>query len=106
MTPFSDVVATSMMVIELQEQLLARERELDSREGTLMAREDDLVASECALSRARTECDTKHDRAEAAQQDYRARIHSFTVGCWRSFDFDQVLEGHHFLLFVQEADLE
>jgi hypothetical protein len=30
-------VVASVMAVELQEQLLARERELDSREGTIAA---------------------------------------------------------------------
>jgi hypothetical protein len=53
------------MVAELQEQLLVRERELDSRENALMARKDNLAATERALGRARMECDTECHRAEA-----------------------------------------
>jgi hypothetical protein len=53
------------MAVELQKQLLARERELDNREGVLMAREDGLAAFECALGRARMECDGECDQAEA-----------------------------------------
>jgi hypothetical protein len=34
------------------------------------------------------------------------QIRAFTAGCWSSFDFDQVLEGHRFLLNLQEMDLE
>jgi hypothetical protein len=45
------------VTVELQGQLLAWERELDSQEHILMAREDGLAASECALGRARMECD-------------------------------------------------
>jgi hypothetical protein len=37
---------------ELQVQLPARGRELDSREGTIIVWEDGLVASEWALNRA------------------------------------------------------
>jgi hypothetical protein len=55
------------MAVELQEQLLARERELDSKECTLMAREDGLATSECTLGRACTEFDVMCDRAKAAQ---------------------------------------
>jgi hypothetical protein len=95
-----------MMAIELQEQLLAWGRELGSREGTITAWEEGLVASEHALGRARMECDTKCDRAEAARQDYRARIHAFTVSYQSSFDFDRVLRGHWFFVFVQETKLE
>jgi hypothetical protein len=91
-------MAASVMAIELQEQLLARERELDSKEGALMNREDGLAASLCALGRVHMECDAKCDRAEAVRQDYRARICAFVAGCRRSFDFDWVLEGCRFLL--------
>jgi hypothetical protein len=46
------VATTSAVVIELQEQLFARERELDSRECEVAVWEDGLVASEHALGRA------------------------------------------------------
>jgi hypothetical protein len=67
---FFDAVVTSAMVVKLQEQLLARERELDRWELTLTAPEDDLVAFECALGRVHMECDPKCDRVEAVRQDY------------------------------------
>jgi hypothetical protein len=53
------------MVNEWQEQLLVRERELDSREKALTTREDDLAATERALGRARMECKAMCDRVEA-----------------------------------------
>jgi hypothetical protein len=40
-----------MVATELQEQLLARERELDSREGAVATWEDGLVTSQRALER-------------------------------------------------------
>jgi hypothetical protein len=43
------------MVVELQEQLHARERELDSREGALLEQEYGMLAFECALGRVRME---------------------------------------------------
>jgi hypothetical protein len=46
-------------VIELQEQVLVRERELDNREGAITMWEDGLVAFECALGRACTEREAK-----------------------------------------------
>jgi hypothetical protein len=55
------------MVSEWQEQLLVRERELDSRENALTAREDDLAATERALGRARMECKAKCDWVEAVR---------------------------------------
>jgi hypothetical protein len=45
------------MAIELQEQLLARERELDSWEGSIAAWEDGLVAFERAHGKVHTERD-------------------------------------------------
>jgi hypothetical protein len=54
-----------MMAIELQEQLPARERDLDSRECILMVWEDGLAASEHALGKVRMECDGECDRTEA-----------------------------------------
>jgi hypothetical protein len=59
------VVASSATAVKLQEQLLARERELDSREGAIAAWEDVLVAFACALGEARMKCDTKRAQAEA-----------------------------------------
>jgi hypothetical protein len=45
---------------ELQEQLLDRERELDSREGAITAWEVGLVASQCTLERVFMERDAEH----------------------------------------------
>jgi hypothetical protein len=58
-------VATPALVIELQEQLLARERELDSREGTIAMYEDGLLAFEHALGRVHMDHDAKRIRAKA-----------------------------------------
>jgi hypothetical protein len=52
------------LTIELQEQLLAWERELDSREITITAWQAGLASFECTLGRACTECDAEHARAE------------------------------------------
>jgi hypothetical protein len=86
------------VVVELRGQLLARERELDSKECAIIAWEDSLAASECALGRARVECNAKCDRVEDVRQDYQARIHAFMVGCRRSFNIDRILEEHRILL--------
>jgi hypothetical protein len=61
----SNTVATLVMAIKVQEQLLAWEREQDSKEGTLMAQKGGIVAFKCVLGRACTECDTESDKAEA-----------------------------------------
>jgi hypothetical protein len=49
------------MAVELQEQLLARERELDSWDGVLMATADGLAAFEHAQRWVRMECDGVRD---------------------------------------------
>jgi hypothetical protein len=59
LSPYLGAAATSMVWDELQVQLLARERELDSREGTIIASEDGLVISEWPLGRACLKCDVE-----------------------------------------------
>jgi hypothetical protein len=49
----------SAVAAELQEQLLARERELDSRKGTIAVWKDGLVAFEHTLGRVCIERDTR-----------------------------------------------
>jgi hypothetical protein len=96
----------SVMVAELQEQLLVWERELDSQENALMAWEDDLATTKHALGRVCMECNAECDQAEAIRQDYRSRMHASTTDCRYSLDFDRVLRGHQFILIVRETNLE
>jgi hypothetical protein len=63
------------VAIELQEQLLAQERELDSRGGVITVWEDGLAVFEYALGKLCTERDTSHVRAEVVQQDLSAQAH-------------------------------
>jgi hypothetical protein len=53
-------VVTSAVLDELQEKLLAQERELDSKEGSIIAWEDGMAASKHALGRPCMECDAEH----------------------------------------------
>jgi hypothetical protein len=53
-------VAVSVVAIELQVQLLARERELDSKKGAIMEWEDGLVAFEHTLGKVRKARDASH----------------------------------------------
>jgi hypothetical protein len=53
------------MVVELQEQLLIRERELASQENALITRENNLVSTKRALGRAHMECNVGRDWAVA-----------------------------------------
>jgi hypothetical protein len=56
-----------VLVIELREQLLARERELHSKEGIITVWEDGLVAFEGSLGSVCTERDARCVQAKAAQ---------------------------------------
>jgi hypothetical protein len=60
-------MSTSAMAVELLEQLLARDKELDSRECAIIVWEDGLAALEHALGRACMERDAERTQAEAAQ---------------------------------------
>jgi hypothetical protein len=61
------VVPTSAIVVKLQGQLLAWERELDSWEGALVAFKNGLVTFECALGRACMERYAECTHAEAVR---------------------------------------
>jgi hypothetical protein len=71
-----------------------------------VARENDVVATERALGREHMECDTEHDRVKGVHQDHRARLCASTAGQRHSIDFDRVLSGRQFTLFVRETKLE
>jgi hypothetical protein len=60
--------------IELQEQLLSRERELDSQEGAIIAWEEGLVAFAPTLGEVHMECDTSRARADAIQWDFFSQM--------------------------------
>jgi hypothetical protein len=51
------MVATSVVIVELWEQLLAWERELESRERAIATWEDGFMVFERALRRVSSECD-------------------------------------------------
>jgi hypothetical protein len=91
----------SVLLHELQKQLLARDRNLDNRKGAIIVRGDGLAAYECALGRARRECDVKRAQAEAVWQDYLARMHTFTSNYQRTFKFDQILEERRIFLSLE-----
>jgi hypothetical protein len=96
----------SVVVVELREQLLVRERGLDEREDTLLAREHGVVEAECALGRACMECDVIHDQDTTILEDYQVRVSASTTSRWHSLEFDRVLSGRQFILSMQEVDLE
>jgi hypothetical protein len=57
----------SVLAVEMREQLLDRERELESREGAIAAWEDGSMMFKCALGRVHTKRNASHIQAEAAQ---------------------------------------
>jgi hypothetical protein len=58
------------VAIELQEQLFARESELDNREGATVAWEEGLVAFVHALGEVHVEHEVSHAHANAVQWDF------------------------------------
>jgi hypothetical protein len=95
-----------VVAIELQGQVLARERELDSREGIIAAWEDGLVAFEHALGKVHIKRNVSHVRAEAVQQDFSAQSCASSSRSKRLTDLNWTLEEHQILFCLQEADLE
>jgi hypothetical protein len=62
------------VIVELQEQLLARGKELDSQVGTVITWEESMTAFARALGDASTECDASRARADAVRWDYSAQV--------------------------------
>jgi hypothetical protein len=58
------------VVVELQGQLLARERELDSREGAVVTWEEGLAAFVHTCGEVHVEHDASDAHADAVQQDF------------------------------------
>jgi hypothetical protein len=59
-----------VVTVELQGQLLAQERELDSEEGAIVEWEEGLVAFARALEEVCMEHDASHTRVDAIQWDF------------------------------------
>jgi hypothetical protein len=96
----------SEVVDELQEQLLAHERELDTRECTIVVCEDGLMAFERTLVKACMECDAERAQVEAVQQDFLARTCTFSSNSKHSINFNWMLVERQILLSLQVMDLE
>jgi hypothetical protein len=63
-----------VVIVEMQEQLLARERELDSRESTFIAWEEGLTTFARPLDVVSTEHDTSRARVDAIQWDLLTQV--------------------------------
>jgi hypothetical protein len=59
--------SSHVVIIELQEQLLAQERELDSREGAIIVCEEGLAAFARMLGEVHVEHDASYVRVNAVQ---------------------------------------
>jgi hypothetical protein len=91
------------VITELQEQLLAREKELDSQEGTVVVWKESLMALARALREASAERDASHACADVIQWDYSAQVNAFSSWSGRLNDLSQTLEERATLLGMQEV---
>jgi hypothetical protein len=94
------------VAVELQGQLLARERELDSREGVVVMWEEGLAAFACMLGEVCVECNACHVCASAVQWDFFAQVHASSSRSKQLTDLARMLEERQILLSLQEMDLE
>jgi hypothetical protein len=94
------------VAIELQGQLLAQERELESREGAIATWKDGLAAFERALGKVRMECDASCVRAEGVRQDFFAQMRASSTRSKQLIGLSRTLEECQILLCLHETDLE
>jgi hypothetical protein len=95
-----------VVAVELQGQLIARERELDSRECDIAAWDDVLVAFERALGKVLRECDIGRVWAEAVQQDFFAQACVSGSRSKQLTYLNWTLKECQILLCLQETNLE
>jgi hypothetical protein len=94
------------VAIELQGQLLAQERELESREGAITMWNDGLVAFEHALGKVHMEWDASRVRAEGVRQDFFAQMRASSSRSKQLIGLNRTLEECQILLCLHETDLE
>jgi hypothetical protein len=84
------------VTVELQGQLLAQERELDSREGDIDAWEEGLAAFAHMLGEVHVERDASHASVDVVQQVFFTQAHASVpdldssptlAGCWKNAIF-------------------
>jgi cysteine sulfinate desulfinase/cysteine desulfurase-like protein len=94
------------VIIELQEQLLAQGKELDSREGTVFMWEESLIAFAHVLREASTEHDASRAHVDAVRRDYSAQVSmSSSQSEWHKA-LGRTLDEHTTLFGLQEMNLE
>jgi hypothetical protein len=94
------------VIIELQEQLLAWERELDSREVAIVTWEEGLVAFACALGEVSAEFYASRARVDVVQWKFSTQACTSSSWSWQLTDLGRMLEERQTLLCLQEMDLE
>jgi hypothetical protein len=92
-------------IAELQDQLLARERELDSQEGTIVTWEESLMASARALGETCEVHDARRAHEGAVWRDYLTQVSVSSSQFERCKALYQTLYEHAILLGLQEIDL-
>jgi hypothetical protein len=95
-----------MVAIELQEQLLAWERELDSREGAIILWEDGLADFERALGKLCTERKANRAQTVVIQHDFSARTRGSRSRLKQLINFNWMLKECQIPLCLQQTDLE
>jgi hypothetical protein len=80
------------VTVELQGQLLAQERELDSYEGAIISWEEGLVAFVHALGEVSVERDASHTRVDAVQRDFFTQAHATSSWSEKLTDLGCMLE--------------
>jgi hypothetical protein len=94
------------VVADLQEQLLDRERELDSQKGAIIAWEESLLVSARALRETSAGCEASRAHIGAAQCHYLAQVGASGSQSERRKALHQGLDDRVALLGLQEMDLE
>jgi hypothetical protein len=92
------VSPSSAVAMELQGQLLARGREMDSREGTIAMWEDGLATFAHALGEVHKKCDTSRIRTKAAQKEFFVQASTSSSRSKQLTDLNYTLEEHQILL--------
>jgi hypothetical protein len=78
--------------VELQEQLLALERDLDYRQGAIIVWEEGLAAFANALRELHTEHDASHSHADDVEWDFTSQACSSSSRSKQHTDLGQALE--------------
>jgi hypothetical protein len=91
---------------ELQGQLLARERELDSREDAIITWEEGSTAFAHALQEACKEHDASRARADATERDFFTQVQASSSRSKQLTDLSRTFEECKILLCLQEMDQE